>query len=65
MAQSDMGNSAGSDLPPTSDLPPELRLGILSLLPHNELALAGRLTSKDAAQRFHRHRTASGRCLAM
>ncbi len=43
-----------------SDLPPELRLRALSFLPPNELALSGRLSSKDAAQRFSEphHRTA-------
>ncbi len=40
--------------------PAELRLGILSHLPPNDLALGGRLSSKDAAQRFSEahHRTA-------
>ncbi len=33
-------------------LPAELRLHILSLLPPNDLALGGRLSSKDAAQHF-------------
>ncbi len=36
----------------SASLPPELRLRILSLLPPNDLALGGRLSSKDAAQRF-------------
>ncbi len=38
--------------PPCLDLPPELRLRVLSFLPPNELALSGRQISKDAAQRF-------------
>ncbi len=33
-------------------LPPDVRLHILSLLPPNDLALGGRLSSKDAAQHF-------------
>ncbi len=43
-----------------SFLPPELRLHVLSLLPPNDLALGGRLSCKDAAQRFSEthHRTA-------
>ncbi len=36
----------------TVDLPRDLRLRILSLLSPNELALAGRLTCKDAAHHF-------------
>ncbi len=41
-------------------LPPVLQLDILSLLPPNDLALGGRLSCKDAAQRFSQphHRTA-------
>ncbi len=42
------------------DLTSELRLHVLSFLPPNDLALSGRLSSKDAAQRFSelQHRTA-------
>ncbi len=42
------------------ELLPELRLRILSLLPHNDLALGGRLCCKEAAQQFSQlqHRTA-------
>ncbi len=43
------GRGAAGD---STCLPAELRLHILSLLPPNELALGGRLSSKDAAQRF-------------
>ncbi len=44
---------------PAAEMPPDLRLRILALLPPNEVALAGRLTCKDAAQRFSQphHRT--------
>ncbi len=44
----------------TIDLTFELRLHVLSFLPPNDLALSGRLSSKDAAQRFSEphHRTA-------
>ncbi len=44
----------------TFNLPPDLRLRVLSLLPPNDLALGGRLSCKDAAQRFSEphHRTA-------
>ncbi len=45
--------------PHMSSLLPELRLRILSLLPPNDVVLGGRLSSKDAAQRFSEphHRT--------
>ncbi len=54
------GLASGIPLAAAADLPPELRLRILDLLPPNDLALAGRLASKDAAQRFSQppHRTA-------
>ncbi len=44
---------------PPSQLPRDLRLRILSLLPANDLTLSGRLAFKDAAQHFSgpRHRT--------
>ncbi len=47
----------------TDGLPLELRLRILSLLPPNDLALSGRLSCKEAAQRFAepQQRTASCR----
>ncbi len=47
------------DVHPSFDLPSELRLRVLSLLPPNELALGGRLACKDAAERFSQphHRT--------
>ncbi len=53
-----MASPAAANMP---CLPVELRSGILSLLPPNDLALGGRLSSKDAAQRFSEphHRTAS------
>ncbi len=44
-----MDRSAGRTAP---HLPAELRLRILSFLPPNELALSGRLSSKEAAQHF-------------
>ncbi len=56
------GHPADSGAQPAqNDLPSELRLHILSLLPPNDLALGGRLSSRDAAQRFREvyHRTAN------
>ncbi len=61
-----MGGTASSAVPAaearplTAHTPPELRLRIISYLAHNDLALAGRLSCREAAQRFSEphHRTA-------
>ncbi len=55
-----MAHPSGETTPGLGLLPAELHMHVLSLLPPNDLALGGRLSCKDAAQRFSQphHRTA-------